>query len=51
MDFAELEKNIYTDPDQPDWVPYIASYYKERWGFCISENDKKKCPLESIRYS
>lgn len=44
MDFEELEKHIYTYPEQPDWVPYITSYYKERWGFCMSENDKQKMP-------
>lgn len=37
----ELMEHVYTQPDQPDWVPYVTSYYKERWGFCMSENQKK----------
>ncbi len=37
----ELLEHVYTQPDQPDWIPYITSYYKERWGFCMSENQKR----------
>ncbi|MDD5929207.1 MAG: DUF4910 domain-containing protein [Spirochaetales bacterium] len=36
----ELMSFIYTEPEQPDVIPYITSYYKERYGFCISENQK-----------
>lgn len=36
----ELLTFIYTEPEQPDVIPYITSYYKERFGFCISENQK-----------
>lgn len=40
----ELLNYIYTQKDQPDSIPYVTSYYKERWGFCLSENQKSKLP-------
>lgn len=40
MELDELKEHIYTLPEQPDLIPYCTSYYKERWGFCMSENMK-----------
>ncbi|MCI8780257.1 MAG: DUF4910 domain-containing protein [Lachnospiraceae bacterium] len=37
----ELTKMIYTLPGQPDVIPYVTSYYKERSGFCMSEHQKE----------
>lgn len=34
----ELKECVYTEPGQPQAVPYVTSYYKERYGFCMSEN-------------
>lgn len=40
LSLNELKKIIYTLPEQPDVIPYVTSYYKERSGFCMSENQK-----------
>ena len=41
LSLCELKEHIYTLPDQSDAIPYTTSYYKERWGFCMSENELK----------
>lgn len=42
----ELLEIIYTEPNQPEVIPYVTSYYKERYGFCISENQKNQIILD-----
>lgn len=39
---SELFSYIYTEPSQPDVIPYITSYYKERFGFCMTDNQRKQ---------
>ena len=40
----ELKNKIYTDKKRPNAIPYVTSYYKKNWGFCMSEKQKKKLP-------
>jgi aminopeptidase-like protein len=35
---AELRPHLFTLPAHPDWVPYRTTYYEDKWGFCLSEN-------------
>tara|TARA_B100000686_G_C16724049_1_gene936741 strand:- start:63 stop:1358 length:1296 start_codon:yes stop_codon:yes gene_type:complete len=36
----ELFSHIHTLPKQPKAIPYVTSYYKKNWGFCISYKEK-----------
>lgn len=40
VDLEELKKHIYVEEKQPYAIPYITSYYKERFGFCMSLEQK-----------
>ncbi len=40
----ELLPHIFTQPDQPNFIPYVTSYYSNNWGFCMSHNDKEVLP-------
>ena len=40
----ELRKRIFTIPEAPDVIPYRTSYYRESWGFCMSDRALEKLP-------
>jgi len=37
-----LRPKLHTIPHLPAAVPYVTSYYKRDWGFCISQNQLNK---------
>jgi aminopeptidase-like protein len=46
LTWEELKPYLHTLPAKPDAIPYLTSYYKESWGFCLTHNEFIKLPQE-----
>lgn len=44
LSLSELKDHLHAMPDRPDWIPYRTSYYRESWGFCLSQRQLDLLP-------
>ena len=44
LDLNDLQDRIHTLSNQPSVIPYVTSYYKKTWGFCMKDFEKKSLP-------
>jgi aminopeptidase-like protein len=48
LSLKQLKEHLYTLPDRIDWIPYRTSYYRETWGFCLSQRQYDSLPEDEF---
>lgn len=40
----ELLEHVFVEEKDPEAIPYVTSYYSERWGFCMTKSQRDALP-------
>ena len=42
LSFEDMNKHLYSLKKKPNVIPYVTSYYKKRWGFCLKHKTRMR---------
>ena len=42
IDKSALDQHIHSDPEIPESIPYVTSYYHPSWGICMADRDRQR---------